>query len=101
MTVSRAALAVVVATALAGWGCGPTRSGGADHGGTRSSHVELNTAARKDLAALPGLTKADADHIIAGRPYTMRRELVGKQILTDAQFEKVKDLVYVEHERRD
>ena len=62
-----------------------------------ASHVELNNARRKQLAALPGLTGADADKIIANRPYENRRDLVRKGVLSEAQFDKIKDSVYVEH----
>jgi DNA uptake protein ComE-like DNA-binding protein len=62
-----------------------------------ASHVELNNARRKRLAALPGLTGADADKIIANRPYENRRDLIRKGVLSEAQFEKIKDSVYVEH----
>jgi DNA uptake protein ComE-like DNA-binding protein len=61
------------------------------------TRIELNSAGRKRLAKLPGLTGADADKIVANRPYEKRRDLVRKGVLTDAQFEKIKDSVYVEH----
>jgi len=63
----------------------------------KETRVELNGAGRKRLAALPGLTGADADKIIANRPYANRRDLVRKGVLSEAQFEKLKDSVYVEH----
>jgi DNA uptake protein ComE-like DNA-binding protein len=61
------------------------------------TRVELNSARRKRLAKLPGLTSADADKIIASRPYENRRDLLRKGVLTEAQFERIKDSVYVEH----
>ena len=61
------------------------------------NRVELNSAGRKRLAELPGLTPADADKIIANRPYENRRDLVRKNVLSEAQFEKMKDSVYVAH----
>jgi DNA uptake protein ComE-like DNA-binding protein len=60
------------------------------------TRVELNSAGRKRLAALPGLTGADADKIVANRPYENRRDLVLKGVLSEAQFEKIKESVYVE-----
>ncbi len=63
----------------------------------KDSRVELNSAHRKQLAELPGLTGADADKIIAHRPYENRRDLVRKGVLTEGQFDKVKESVYVEH----
>ena len=64
----------------------------------KETRVELNTARRKKLAALPGLTGADADKIIANRPYERRRELVSKGVLNQGQFERIRDSVYVEHD---
>ena len=64
---------------------------------TARSRVELNSAHRKRLAELPGLTGADADKIIANRPYGNRRDLVRKGVLSEAQFQKIRDSVYVEH----
>jgi DNA uptake protein ComE-like DNA-binding protein len=69
-------------------------TGRSDKNDTR---VDLNSARRKRLDALPGLTEADADKIIASRPYENRRDLVRKGVLSEAQFEKIKDSVYVEH----
>jgi len=69
-------------------------TGGSDKKETR---VELNSAGRKRLAALPGLTVTDADSIVAHRPYQNRRDLVRKGALSESQFDKVRDLVYVEH----
>lgn len=63
----------------------------------KETRVELNSARRKQLAALPGLTADDADKIIANRPYENRRDLMRKSVLSEGKFEKVKDSVYVEH----
>jgi len=63
----------------------------------KESRVELNSAGRKQLAALPGLTRDDADRIIAHRPYEKRRDLVAKGVLSEGQFEKIRESVYVEH----
>src|SRR5262249_6679081 len=62
-----------------------------------TKQVELNTAGRKQLDALPGLNSADADRIVANRPYQRKRALVCKGVLTKAQFDKIKDDVYVDH----
>jgi DNA uptake protein ComE-like DNA-binding protein len=61
--------------------------------------VELNTAGRKRLAALPGLSGDDADRIIKNRPYQNRRDLVRKGVLSEGKFEKIRDDVYVDHEQ--
>ena len=90
------ALAMVLAGASGGCSLSSMEKKVADVSG-KETRVELNTAGRKRLAALPGLTGADADKIVANRPYQTRRDLVRKGALSEAQFEKIKDSVYVEH----
>lgn len=68
---------------------------GHGHSERADRRVDLNSASRRDLARLPGLTDRDADRIIAARPYRAERGLVGKRVLTEAQYDRVKDLVYV------
>jgi DNA uptake protein ComE-like DNA-binding protein len=63
----------------------------------KETRVELNTANRQQLAALPGLTRDDAGRIMTNRPYDNRRDLVRKQVLTESQFDKIRDSVYVAH----
>ena len=60
------------------------------------SRVDLNSAGRKRLAALPGISDDEADKIVASRPYENRRDLVRKRVLSEDEFERVKDYVYVD-----
>ena len=102
----RATLLIALATLTAGSsGCSlssleNTIKGDTGSAGKNETRVELNKAGRKRLAALPGLTGADADRIIANRPYANRRDLVRKGVLSEAQFDKIKDSLYVEHAKR-
>jgi len=61
------------------------------------NRVELNSAGRKRLAKLPGLTGDDADRIVANRPYEQKRDLVRKGVLSEAKFDRIRDEIYVEH----
>ena len=63
------------------------------------SRVDLNSAGRKRLAALPGISDDEADKIVASRPYENRRDLVRKHVLSEDEFERVKDYVYVDREK--
>ena len=61
---------------------------------------DLNSATRRQLATLPGLTDEDAARIIANRPYQGERGLLRKHVLSEAQYDQIKDYVYVYSDRR-
>jgi competence protein ComEA len=52
--------------------------------------LDLNTATREQLVALPGIGETYADAIIKARPYKTKSELVSKKIIPAAAYKKVR-----------
>ncbi len=54
--------------------------------------VDINTAAEADIAAV-GIDKAIAKKIVDGRPYRNKRDLVTRQLLSQDQYDKIKNQI--------
>jgi len=57
------------------------------------SVVDLNKARKDDLMALPGMTSAGADRVIAGRPYSNAHEVVSRKALSEEEYQRIRDKV--------
>ena len=56
-------------------------------------YVDLNSASSKELMTLPGIDAAQADRIVANRPYLTKTDLVTKDVLPLGPFLSLKHLV--------
>lgn len=63
--------------------------------------LDLNTASEKDLVALPKIGDAKAKAIIKARPFTGKDELVAKKILTQAEYDGIKDLIIAKQAKKE
>jgi competence protein ComEA len=58
-----------------------------------SGKLDLNTATKDQLKALPGIGDVYSQKIIDGRPYRTKLDLVHRKIISQSLYDKIKDQI--------
>jgi DNA uptake protein ComE-like DNA-binding protein len=66
---------------------------GIREGWSRDKPLDINGASKDQLMSLPGMSPAQADRVIAGRPYDAPTDLKSRHIIPDSEYDRIADKI--------
>src|SRR5262245_4248201 len=85
---------LVTVCLVAGSAFGPTRDTGKQKVRKKNAYlIDINSAPKVELWTLPGIDDAYAQKIIDERPYRAKSQLVQKNVIPQATYDKIADSI--------
>ena len=101
--VSRILIALFALTLISGMAFGQATKksapAGSDQVAKSADLLDINSATKDQLDALPGIGAAYSQKIIDGRPYAKKTDLVSKKIIPQATYNKIKDKIIAKQKK--
>ena len=67
----------------------------------KAEPMDINSATDKELASLPKIGEVKAKAIIKGRPWGGKDDLVKKKVLSQAEYDAIKDLIIAKQAKKE